>query len=367
MRNSTKFDTNIVTHVFAIPIALFALFAYATSLYLIHKSQQYRNVFGVLCIAYVSFHIQTISALLVWTIVRIIAHLETVSFPWTIFIRIASPIANSALYAAIWMQFVLAINRLWAILYPITYHRIFNLRNARVTVSPVHSWSTLYGPCNHSFLAYIAILLSDDLRQYDHTRIFVSIFRIDGPFIARVTKVTYTWLAISTLDRYLEVVSFPWTIFIRIASPIANSALYAAIWMQFVWPQISPVHSWSTLYGPCNHPIFAYIATFLSDGIILISLIIDAVAFYCTITYLKTCVSTIIHAFFVSIFRIDGPFIARVTKVTYTWLAMSTLDSLVFVFFNRNLLMNRNAVGESAIQITSFQERQRDKRSILMK
>ncbi|KAM3728601.1 Olfactory receptor [Dirofilaria immitis] len=291
MRNSTKFDTNIVTHVFAIPIALFALFAYATSLYLIHKSQQYRNVFGVLCIAYVSFHIQTISALLVWTIVRIIAHLETVSFPWTIFIRIASPIANSALYAAIWMQFVLAINRLWAILYPITYHRIFNLRNARVTV--VFLWS---------FSMIITVLY----------------YNVECVY-------------------YFE----------------------------------SPVHSWSTLYGPCNHSFLAYIAILLSDGMILITVIVDAVAFYRIIVYLKkkktqgtntmreklsqdilffkeTCVSTIIHAFFVSIFRIDGPFIARVTKVTYTWLAISTLDSLVFVFFNRNLLMNRNAVSESA-------------------
>ncbi|KAM3728598.1 Alpha-1A adrenergic receptor [Dirofilaria immitis] len=306
MDNSTKFDNNVTTHIFAIPMALLTLFAYTISLYFIHKSHRYQNIFGLLCISYISFEIQTATALLIWTIVRIIVYLEVVSFPWTIFIRIASPIANSALYAAIWMQFVLATNRFCAISYPMTYHRIFNLKNARITI--IFLWS-------------ISMIIT------------VLYYNVECVY-------------------YFE----------------------------------SPVHSWSTLYGPCNHPIFAYIATFLSDGIILISLIIDAVAFYCTITYLKkkksqrvnvlrqdifffkqTCVSTIIHAFFVSIFRIDGPFIARVTKVTYTWLAMSTLDSLVFVFFNRNLLMNRNAVGESAIQITSFQERQRDKRSILMK
>ncbi|EFO24775.1 hypothetical protein LOAG_03703, partial [Loa loa] len=40
----------------------------------------------------------------------------------------------------------------------------------------------------------------------------------------------------------------------------------------------------------------------------------------------ETCASTVIHAFLIAIFRIDGPFAARVTKVTYMWLAMSTVD-----------------------------------------
>ncbi|VDM93838.1 unnamed protein product [Onchocerca ochengi] len=167
------------------------------------------------------------------------------------------------------MQFVLAINRLWAISYPITYNRIFNPKNARIIV--VSLWS---------FSVIITVLYYN--------------VECENYFEA---------------DRY----------------------------------------SWSTLYGPCKHPFLAYIAALLSDAIILITVIIDAIAFYRIIIYLKrkknqrtnirqenlgeeivflkeTCVSAIIHGFFAAIFHIDGPFIARVTKVTYTWLAINTLD-----------------------------------------
>lgn len=65
---------------------------------------------------------------------KYIRNLEFISLSWLIFNRIASPLANSTLYAGIWMQLILAINRLWAITYPIAYHRIFNSRNAWITV-----------------------------------------------------------------------------------------------------------------------------------------------------------------------------------------------------------------------------------------
>ncbi|VIO88655.1 Uncharacterized protein BM_BM4872 [Brugia malayi] len=265
MSNSTKFDTNTVIHIFAIPIALLGLLAYAISLYLIHKSERYHNVFGILCTAYVSFHIQTVSVLFIWTIVRIIVHAGLKPFPWTTFIRIFSPIANSTLYAAIWIQFVLAINRLWAISYPMTYHRIFSRKNARLAVVFLWSFSML---------------------------IMVLYYNVE-------------------CVRYFE----------------------------------SDIYSWSTLYGPCNHSFFIYFSILLSDGIILITVMVDAIAFYRIVAYIKTCITTGIHAFLIAIFRIDGPFIARVTKVTYMWLAMSTLDSFTFIFFNRNLLMNRNVVN----------------------
>ncbi|VDO26022.1 unnamed protein product [Brugia timori] len=292
MSNSTKFDTNTVIHIFAIPIALLGLLAYAISLYLIHKSERYHNVFGILCTAYVSFHIQTVSVLFIWTIVRIIVHAGLKPFPWTTFIRIFSPIANSTLYAAIWIQFVLAINRLWAISYPMTYHRIFSRKNARLAVVFLWSFSML---------------------------IMVLYYNVE-------------------CVRYFE----------------------------------SDIYSWSTLYGPCNHSFFIYFSILLSDGIILITVMVDAIAFYRIVAYIKkkkhqevnatrgslshdilffkekifqACITTGIHAFLIAIFRIDGPFIARVTKVTYMWLAMSTLDSFTFIFFNRNLLMNRNVVN----------------------
>ncbi|VDN81190.1 unnamed protein product [Brugia pahangi] len=232
MSNSTKFDTNTVIHIFAIPIALLGLLAYAISLYLIHKSER---------------------------------HTGLKPFPWTTFIRIFSPIANSTLYAAIWIQFVLAINRLWAISYPMTYHRIFSRKNARLAVVFLWSFSML---------------------------IMVLYYNVE-------------------CVRYFE----------------------------------SDIYSWSTLYGPCNHSFFIYFSILLSDGIILITVMVDAIAFYRMVAYIKTCITTGIHAFLIAIFRIDGPFIARVTKVTYMWLAMSTLDSFTFIFFNRNLLMNRNVVN----------------------
>uniref|UniRef100_A0A0R3S210 G_PROTEIN_RECEP_F1_2 domain-containing protein n=1 Tax=Elaeophora elaphi TaxID=1147741 RepID=A0A0R3S210_9BILA len=167
------------------------------------------------------------------------------------------------------MQFILAINRLWAISRPMTYNRIFNQKNARIIVLSLWSLSML------------------------------------------INALYYNVECV----RYFE----------------------------------ADIHSWSTLYGPCNHSFLAYIAIILSDGIILITVIVDAIAFYRIIAYLKekkrqkvntiqeslkqdilffkeTCVSTVVHAFFVAIFRVDGLFMARVTKVTYMWLAMSTSD-----------------------------------------
>ncbi|VIO88480.1 Uncharacterized protein BM_BM1425 [Brugia malayi] len=289
MGNRTQLDANVITYAFAIPLGLLGLFAYGITLYIINKSPRYRNAFGILFTAYISFHIQTLSALLLWTIIRIIVNLGFTSFPWHIFIRIASPISNSTLYAAIWMHFVLAINRLWAISYPMKYHRIFNPKNAWITVISLWSFSML------------------------------------------ITLLYYNVECLLYVEAY--------------------------------------IHSWSNLYGPCNHPFFAYIAMFLSDGVIVITVIIDAIAFYRIITYFKgknsegangmqrrmkreiiffkeTCTSTIIHVFFVVIFRFNLP-MSRFTKITYTWLAILTLDGLAFVYFNRYLLMKQNAISLS--------------------
>ncbi|KAL3989903.1 Serpentine type 7TM GPCR chemoreceptor Srx family protein [Acanthocheilonema viteae] len=301
MANNTRFDTNPVTHIFAIPVAILGLFAYTISLYLIHKSERYHNVFGVLCTAYVLFQIQTVSTLSLWTITRIIVYGTLIQFPWKIFARIVSPITNSTVYAAIWMQFVLAINRLWAVSYPLTYHRIFNSRNVRVTAVSLWSFSML---------------------------ITVLYYNVE-------------------CTEYFE----------------------------------ADIYSWSALYGPCNHSSLAYIAMIISDGIILTTVIINAVAFYRIIAYLKekrsqevntmhenlsqdilffkeTCVTTVAHAFFISIFRIDGPFVARTTKITYMWLAMSTLHGFIFIFFNLNLMMNRNVVNIHSISLVNILTKQ---------
>uniref|UniRef100_A0A0R3RKJ2 G_PROTEIN_RECEP_F1_2 domain-containing protein n=1 Tax=Elaeophora elaphi TaxID=1147741 RepID=A0A0R3RKJ2_9BILA len=270
-------------------LALSALIAYAISLYLIKKSERYRNVFGVLCTAYVAFQIQTVSVLLLWAIVRIMAHKMLRSFPWKIFMRIASPMANSALYATIWMQLVLAVNRLFAISYPMRYNRIFNRKNARIIATSVWSFSML------------------------------------------ITVLYYNVECV----RYVE----------------------------------ADVYSWSTLYGPCKHSFLAYIAIILSDHIILITVVVNAIAFYRIVARMKksklensfensfrslnrditffkeTCVTTVAHAFLIAIVRIDGLFLARVTKIIYTWLAMSTVDSFIFLFFNHNLMFERNTAN----------------------
>ncbi|VDP21138.1 unnamed protein product [Onchocerca flexuosa] len=180
-----KLDYSLVTHAFAIPLAFIGLFAYGLSLYFIRKSPLYHNAFGNLCSAYFLFQIQTIGALLIWTVVRIFINMGLISLSWHIFSRIVFPLANSTLYAAIWMQFILAINRLWAISRPMTYDRVFSPKNARIIVvsfwlfsilitalyynvecesyveADFYSWSTLFGPCKHSFLIYIAMSLSD--------------------------------------------------------------------------------------------------------------------------------------------------------------------------------------------------------------
>ncbi|VDO46079.1 unnamed protein product [Brugia timori] len=64
------------------------------------------------------------------------------------------------------------------------------------------------------------------------------------------------------------------------------------------------------------------------------------------IFFKETCTSTIIHVFFVVIFRFNLP-MSRFTKITYTWLAILTLDGLAFVYFNRYLLMKQNAISLS--------------------
>ncbi|CAG9531958.1 unnamed protein product, partial [Cercopithifilaria johnstoni] len=167
---------------------------------------------------------------------------------------------------------ILAINRLLAILYPLTYHRIFNPRNARITVVSLWSFSML------------------------------------------------------TTTLYYNV--------------------------ECAWYFEAAVYSWSTLYGPCQYSFLAYIAMFLSDGIILITVIVNAIAFYRIVAYLKekkrqeiittqesldhdilffkeTCVTTITHAFLIVLFRIvriNGHFESRGIKVMYMWLIMSALD-----------------------------------------
>ncbi|MCP9257456.1 hypothetical protein DINM_000699 [Dirofilaria immitis] len=274
MQNDTQkpLDSDVITYAFAVPLGFLGLLTYGLSLYLIHKSPRYHNVFGILCTTCALFHIQTVSALLLWTLVRITVQMGLTSFPWLIFSRITAPFANSTIFAIVWMQFVLAINRLSAISYPIAYKHIFSTRNAWITV--------------------------------------VSL-----------------WLIIEC-TRYVE----------------------------------ADIYSWSTLFGPCDHYFIAYIASSLSDGIIIAAVIVDAVAFYRIVTYLKganrtqqrlgheilffkeTCVSTAIQVFSTIIFRIDMP-VSRLTKVTYTWLMMHTLDGLSFIFFNRHLLKKQNIVG----------------------
>ncbi|CAG9535826.1 unnamed protein product [Cercopithifilaria johnstoni] len=206
------------------------------------------------------------------------------SFPWIKYRQVSSTLANSSFYAAIWMQTVLAINRFFAVSYPILYSRVFNRRNAWITVIALWLCSTLIAALYYNF----------------------------------------------ECKDYFE----------------------------------SVVHSWSTLYGPCNHAFLAYAAMLLSDFIIFISAIIDAMAFYRVISYIKekrsqdvngvqqgygheiiffkeTCVSTAIHATFAALFRVNVP-LSRLTKITYIWLSILTLDGLAFVYFNRRFLIKQN-------------------------
>uniref|UniRef100_A0A8R1TMG8 G_PROTEIN_RECEP_F1_2 domain-containing protein n=1 Tax=Onchocerca volvulus TaxID=6282 RepID=A0A8R1TMG8_ONCVO len=254
-------------------LAFIGLFAYGLSLYLIYKSPRYHNAFGILYFAYVLFHIQTISALLVWTIVRITVYMGLISFPWHIFSRILSPLANSTLFTAIWMQLVLAINRLWAISRPTTYDRVFSPKNARIIV--------------------VSLWLSSIL----------------------ITAFYYN----VECGHYIE----------------------------------ADDYSWSTLFGPCKHSFLVYIAMFLSNGILLTVLIVDAVAFYQKkrqranstqqrlgqelLFFKETCVTTVIYVFCVIISHIEIP-MSRLTKIMYVWLAIHTLDGLTFVFYNRHTL-----------------------------
>lgn len=98
--------------------------------------------------------------------IRYMIYTEVVLFPWRTFARIVSPIANSTLYAAIWMQFILAINRFWAISYPMTYGRIFNLKNVRIIILSLWSFSML-----------ITVLYYNGIRlQYFHNILGHTIF-----------------------------------------------------------------------------------------------------------------------------------------------------------------------------------------------
>ncbi|VDM93357.1 unnamed protein product [Onchocerca ochengi] len=168
-----------------------------------------------------------------------------ISFPWHIFSRILSPLANSTLFTAIWMQLVLAINRLWAISRPTTYDRVFSPKNARIIV--------------------VSLWLSSIL----------------------ITALYYN----VECGHYIE----------------------------------ADDYSWSTLFGPCKNSFLIYIAILLSSGILLAVLIVDAVAFYRLIVYFKTCVTTVIYVFCVIISHIEMP-MSRLTKIMYVWLAIHTLD-----------------------------------------
>uniref|UniRef100_A0A915PU23 G-protein coupled receptors family 1 profile domain-containing protein n=1 Tax=Setaria digitata TaxID=48799 RepID=A0A915PU23_9BILA len=297
MANKTKFDVEITTYACVIPFALIALVAFGIILYFIHKSPRYHNVFGILCSAYAAFHIQTISVLVLFAVCRIIQNQHSVNIPWNKIARLTSPLANSTLYGAIWVHFVLAINRLCAIAYPVDYHRIFCMRNARITVvsiwlismlinglyyNDLHSWSTLYGPCNHYYLAYIAMLLSDG--------IVVITVVVDTITFYRVVK----YLKVS-LNSKFTVCSV--TVFIQLQENKRGSRVVREGMMQDI--------------------------TFFKE----------------------TSVSTVIHIFFIIVYRFPNPFVSRVTKIGYMWLAMQISDGLVFAFFNRRLLIKRNTVA----------------------
>uniref|UniRef100_A0A0R3RNB6 G_PROTEIN_RECEP_F1_2 domain-containing protein n=1 Tax=Elaeophora elaphi TaxID=1147741 RepID=A0A0R3RNB6_9BILA len=283
-------------------LGILGLLAHGISLYIIRKSPRYNNTFGILFTTYVLFHIQTAIILILWTFIRIFVYvkygkdMELASISWRIFTRISSPLANSTLYAAIWMQAVLAINRFCAISYPMTYRRMFNRRSAWITVISLWSCSTL-------ITAF-----------YYNMRCNEFVFSLS--------------LSLSLIAIWVGYISYY----------RAECVVYCE----------ANTHSWSTLCGPCNHTFITYIAILLSDFIIAISLAIDSFAFYRVIAYLKgkrhreanaaqgkykqeilffkeTCVSTAIYAIFAAIFRIKMP-ISRLTKITYIWLAILTLD-----------------------------------------
>ncbi|MCP9257208.1 hypothetical protein DINM_000443, partial [Dirofilaria immitis] len=275
MQNDTQkpLDSDVITYAFAVPLG-FLDYLHMDYLYISFINHRGIIMYLEFCVPPVPYSTYKLLALYFFGHLSelLCKQMGLTSFPWLIFSRITAPFANSTIFAIVWMQFVLAINRLSAISYPIAYKHIFSTRNAWITV--------------------------------------VSL-----------------WLIIEC-TRYVE----------------------------------ADIYSWSTLFGPCDHYFIAYIASSLSDGIIIAAVIVDAVAFYRIVTYLKganrtqqrlgheilffkeTCVSTVIQVFSAIIFRIDVP-VSRLTKVTYTWLMMHTLDGLSFIFFNRHLLKKQNIVG----------------------
>ncbi|VDO44712.1 unnamed protein product [Onchocerca flexuosa] len=179
-----KLDSGFVTYAFALPIqTISALLIWIVLKITVTKKKRKENVksFPIYHISLIRICAHIINC------IKFIRSMGLIPFPWRIFSRIVSPLANSTLYAAIWMQLVLAINRLWAISHPMTYNRAFNPKNARIIVvslwlfsilitalyynvecehyveTEFYSWSTLFGPCEHSFLTYIAVLLSDGI------------------------------------------------------------------------------------------------------------------------------------------------------------------------------------------------------------
>uniref|UniRef100_A0A8R1TSF0 7TM GPCR serpentine receptor class x (Srx) domain-containing protein n=1 Tax=Onchocerca volvulus TaxID=6282 RepID=A0A8R1TSF0_ONCVO len=196
-------------------LAFIGLFAYILSLSIISKSSRYHNAFGILCFAYVFFHIQTIDALLIWTVIRILV-----------------PKNARIIVVSLWLSSIL----ITALYYNVECGHYFEADN--------YSWSTLFGPCKHSFLVYIAMFLSNGIlltvlivdavacyrlivyfkkrksRKNSVTQqklgqeilffketcvttvihVFcVIISHIEMP-VSRLTKITYVWLAIHTLD-----------------------------------------------------------------------------------------------------------------------------------------------------------------------
>ncbi|MCP9263390.1 hypothetical protein DINM_006131 [Dirofilaria immitis] len=305
MQNDTQkpLDSDVITYAFAVPLG-FLDYLHMDYLYISFINHRGIIMYLEFCVPLVPYSTYKLLALYFFGHLSelLCKQMGLTSFPWLIFSRITAPFANSTIFAIVWMQFVLAINRLSAISYPIAYKHIF-IECTRYVEADIYSWSTLLTMRSlfHRLYCFIA------LRWHYHCRCY-----------CRCPVWTFDELRFSLFRSLGIIVALTCSHNLRIFDLIRDLVSISII-SQFA----------SNIIAEKRRQGANRTQQRLGHEILF---------------FKETCVSTVIQVFSMIIFRIDMP-VSRLTKVTYTWLMMHTLDGLSFIFFNRHLLKKQNIVG----------------------
>uniref|UniRef100_A0AAF5PT32 G_PROTEIN_RECEP_F1_2 domain-containing protein n=3 Tax=Wuchereria bancrofti TaxID=6293 RepID=A0AAF5PT32_WUCBA len=137
MAKNSELEDNIAMACITV-VAVFGLVSNGASLYITLTGSRFRNAFGILCTSFLICNLQAIFSLSTWCIIVLTVKSQNLSRSEFFFTRPVGIFVNGAYYASLFVHFFVAVNRFCAFVYATKYNQLWS--ESKAILAGVMSW-----------------------------------------------------------------------------------------------------------------------------------------------------------------------------------------------------------------------------------